>query len=110
MPPNKKARSSYGVNHVAISIDLIGRNENDLLNHSKQLRVSFNLVRWLMKKYKIPKEKVLGHSEIAKGKTQVPEYTDFADKQYPDRYPPNSNVRGPGKAYLFKLRYFLMES
>jgi len=109
IPPNRRARGTYGVNHVAISIDLIGLNENQILNNKKQMRVSFALVKWLMKKYHIPKEKVLAHSEVALGKELVPEYTDYYDKRHPNKYPPNSHPRGPGKTYMFKLRYYLME-
>lgn len=109
MPPNHRARGTYGVNHVAISIDIIAKNQQEILNNNRQMKVSFALVKWLMKKFDIPKEKVLAHYEVAKGKDLVPEYTDFHDKTYPDRYPPNSNTRGPGKAYMFKLRYYLVE-
>lgn len=109
MPPNRRARGTYGVNHVAISIDLIGKNASEILKNKKQMRVSFSLVKWLMKKYKVPYRKVLGHYEIARGKEVVPEYTDYHDKKYPDRYPPWTKGRGPGKAYMAKLRYFLKE-
>ena len=109
VPPEVRARGTYGVNHVAISVDLIGRNENEILKNERQLKVSFALVRFLMGRYNIPKEKVLGHYEVAKGKDLVPEYLDFADARYPDRYPPGSTGRGPGRAYMFKLRYYLNE-
>ena len=109
MPPNRRVRGTYGVNHVAVTISLIGRNEQALLNNNIQMRTSFGLVRWLMNQYRIPKEKVLAHTEIAMGKELVPEYTDFYDTKFPDRYPPNSQTRGPGRAYMFRLRYFLVE-
>ncbi|MFP4496840.1 MAG: peptidoglycan recognition family protein [Vulcanimicrobiota bacterium] len=109
MPLDRKARGTYGVNHVAISIDLIGKNEKEILNNQRQMEVSFALVRWLMQKFNIPKEKVLSHDEIALGKELVEEYTDYKDKKYPDRYPPTSKTRGPGKAYMYKLRYYLVE-
>lgn len=109
MPLNRKARGTYGVNHVAISIDIIGRNEGELLAAEHQMKVTFALVRWLMKTYNITAAGVRSHEEVAKGKELVPEYTDFADKEFPDRYPPDSRPRGPGSTYMFKLRYFLHE-
>ena len=109
IPPDVRARGTYGVNHAAISIDLIGKNQNDILKNKKQLKVSFALVRYLMNKYRISKEKVLGHYEVARGKDLVQEYLDYGDSRYPDRYPPGSRGRGPGKAYMFKLRYYLNE-
>jgi N-acetylmuramoyl-L-alanine amidase len=109
MPLNRKSRGTYGVNHVTISINLIGRNEQELISNNKQLRTSFALVRWLMKRYNIPKEKVLAHTEVAIGKELVPEYTDFYDTKFPDHYPPGAHTRGPGRSYMYKLRYFLLE-
>jgi N-acetylmuramoyl-L-alanine amidase len=110
MPPNRRVRGTYGVNHVAITVSLIGRNEQEIIDNNRQMRTSFALVRWLMNQHRIPKEKVLAHTEVAVGKELVPEYTDFYDTKYPNHYPPNSQTRGPGRAYMFKLRYFLVES
>lgn len=109
IPPDRKARGTYGVNHVAISIDLVGAGEMEVLHNKKQMDVSFALVKWLMNKFKIRKDKVLAHYEVAKGKAMVPEYTDYYDTKYPDSYPPGSQGRGPGKAYMAKLRYYLSE-
>lgn len=109
MPLDRKARDSYGVNHVAISVEFIGKNEEELLANKKQMRTSFALVRWLMRNMKIPANRILAHSEVALGKEVVPEYTDHADKTSPNRYPPGSNPRGPGKKYMYKLRDYLIE-
>jgi len=109
MPPNRRARGTYGVNHVAISIDIIGNGENDILRNKNQMKVCFALVRWLSKTFKIPAENVYAHTEVARGKEVVKEYTDFFDRKNPDHYPPGSEGRGPGKAYMFKLRYYLNE-
>jgi len=109
MPLDRKARGTYGVNHVAVSIEIIGRNEKELLANKKQMKVAFALVKWLMRKFRIQSSGVRAHTEVARGKELVPEYTDYVDKKYPDRYPPNSRPRGPGKKYMFKLRYYLHE-
>lgn len=106
MPLNRKARGTYGVNHAAISIEIIGRNEKDILADKRQMKVVFSLVRWLMNKYKIPASGVRAHTEIARGKELVPQYKDVF---YPKGYPPGSRPRGPGKTYMFKLRYYLHE-
>lgn len=109
MPLNRRTIGSYGVNHKAINIEIIGQNEKEILSSSRQMKVTFALVKWLMRRYKISSAGVRAHTEIARGKELVPEYTDYADKQYPDKYPPGSNPRGPGKTYMFKLRYYLHE-
>jgi hypothetical protein len=109
MPLERRARGTYGVNHVAISIEIIGRNENELLSNHKQMKVAFALIKWLAKKYKISASGILAHTEIAQGKSTVPDYTDYADKKSPNKYPAGSNLRGPGKTYMFKLRYYLYE-
>jgi len=106
MPLTRRARGTYGVNHAAISIEIIGRNEKDILANKKQMKVVFSLVRWLMNKYKIPASGVRAHTEIARGKELVPQYKDAF---YPNKYPPGSRPRGPGKSYMFKLRYYLYE-
>lgn len=109
MPLERRARGTYGVNHVAISIDIIGKNENELLNNHKQMKVAFALVKWLARRYKLGSAAILAHSEVAQGKSLVPDYTDYADKKSPNKYPPGSEPRGPGKSYMFKLRYYLYE-
>ena len=109
MPLNHRARGAYGVNHVAVSIDVIGRNEKELLSNKKQMKVTFALVKWLMRKFRISSSGVRAHTEVARGKELVPDYTDYADSKHPDSYPPGSRPRGPGKTFMFKLRYYLHE-
>lgn len=107
MPLDRKCTGAYGVNHKALSIEMVASTETDLLSRSKQVFSSFCLVKYLMAKYDIPLSKVVAHYEVGEGKRTVPEYLDLADKVYPDRYPPSSRRTDPGVTYMTWLRSYL---
>lgn len=107
MPLTRKCTGAYGVNHKAISIEMIATTETDLLSRPKQLYSSFCVVRRLMDRYDIPAKKVIAHYEVSQGKRVVPEYLDLKDKVYPDRYPPSSARTDPGRTYMKWLRTWL---
>ena len=110
MPLNRRCTGAYGVNHVALSIEMVAATESDLLSRSKQVFASFCLVKYLMAKYDIPLSKVVAHYEVGEGKKRVPEYTDLYDKIYPDRYPPSSARLDPGPTYMNWLRSYLKKN
>lgn len=110
MPLNRRCTGAYGVNHVALSIEMVAQTESDLLSRSKQVFSSFCLVRYLMAKYDIPMSKVVAHYEVSEGKKRVPEYKDLHDKIYPDRYPPSSKRLDPGPTYMAWLRSYIKKN
>lgn len=107
MPLDRRATGAYGVNHVALSIEMVAQTESDLLSRSKQVFSSFCLVRYLMDRYDIPRSKVVAHYEVSEGRKTVAEYTDKHDKIYPDRYPPSQRRLDPGPTYMSWLRQYL---
>jgi len=107
MPLDRRCNGAYGVNHKALSIEMVARTEDDLLSRSRQVFSSFCLVRHLMSQFDIPLSKVVGHSEVGEGVTRVPEYLDLHDRQYPTRYPPWSKRTDPGDTYMSWLRTYL---
>ncbi|MEW6282276.1 MAG: peptidoglycan recognition family protein [Candidatus Eremiobacterota bacterium] len=107
LPLDRRCTGAYGVNHVALSIEMVASDEGDLLSRPKQIWSSFCLVRYLMREFDIPLSKVYGHYEVSIGKSVVPEYTDYADSQYPDRYPAVSARSDPGRTYMKWLRDYL---
>lgn len=107
MPFNRRCNGAYGVNHKALSIEMVATSESDLLSHPQQLFQSFCCVKYLCAKYDIPPEKVVGHYEVGMGVTRVPEYLDMADPYYPTRYPPNEKRTDPGETYMRWLRAYL---
>jgi N-acetylmuramoyl-L-alanine amidase len=107
MPLDRRCTGAYGVNHVALSIEMVAQTESDLLSRTKQVYSSFCLVRHLMAAYDIPLSKVVAHYEVSEGKKRVAEYTDLHDKIYPDRYPPSSSRLDPGPTYMSWLRQYL---
>lgn len=107
LPLDRRCTGAYGVNHVALSIEMVARDEAALLSRPRQVFASFCLVRSLMRDYGIPLSKVVSHSEVGAGKTVVREYTDHADSTWPDRYPPASKRLDPGPTYMTWLRSYL---
>jgi N-acetylmuramoyl-L-alanine amidase len=107
LPLDRRCRGAYGVNHVALSIEMVAPSEGSLLNNRKLMDSSFSLVAYLVKQFGIPAGKVYGHYEVSAGKKRVPEYLDFGDSKCPDGYPPAYGRTDPGKAYMDKLRAYL---
>lgn len=110
MPLNRRCTGAYGVNHVALSIEMVAQTESDLLSRTKQVFSSFCLVRYLMAKYDIPLKNVVAHYEVSEGKKKVPQYKDLYDKIYPDRYPPSSARLDPGPTYMKWLRSYIKKN
>ena len=107
LPLDRRCTGAYGVNHKAISIEMVAANESDLLSRPQQIHSSFCVVRDLMKKFNIPASGIIAHSEVSAGKSVVPEYLDYADSVYPDRYPASSHRSDPGSTYMSWLRGYL---
>ncbi|HPZ07798.1 MAG TPA: peptidoglycan recognition family protein [Candidatus Eremiobacteraeota bacterium] len=112
LPCNWRCRGAYGVNQVAISIEIAARNEDELLSNQKTLSASFKLVKFLKEYFYIPLENIWGHYEVAEGKysknkTVREYYTDYGDSRSPDCYPPAFGRSDPGQKYMRKLRDYL---
>lgn len=107
LPFDRRCTGAYGVNHKAISIEMVATSEGDLLSRPVQLYNSFCVVRNLMRKYNIPLTGIIAHSDVSDGKDVVPDYTDYADSKYPDRYPSSSKRTDPGPTYMAILRDYL---
>lgn len=107
LPLDRRCTGAYGVNHKALSIEMVATSEDDLLSRPYQVFRSFCLARYLMAMYEIPVSKVVGHYEVGEGVTRVPDYLDLADPYYPTRYPPSSKRTDPGPRYMRWLRAYL---
>ena len=107
MPLDRRATGSYGVDQVALSIEMVALSERDLLSRPHQVLASFQLVRSLCRQFHIPPSKVYGHYEVSIGKLFVPEYTDFSDSRWPWCYPLKSARNDPGPQYLRWLHQYL---
>ena len=64
LPLEVMSRATFGANFCSISIEMVARNEEDLLGKKALLDKAISLVRELMKRYDISLERVYGHSEI----------------------------------------------
>lgn len=100
MPTSWRATGTYGVNHVAISIEMVAWDEDDLLSRPGQVYASFCLVNHLMRQFQIPLKRVIGHFDVSCGKWFVPDYLDYADSVWPGCYPPGAFRFDPGMTYM----------
>lgn len=110
LPSNRRCTGAYGVDHVALSIEMVAQTEPDLLSRAHQVFSSFCLVRHLMEEHGIPLGQVVAHYEVGQGRRRVPEYTDLYDTVYPDGYPPSETRTDPGPTYMGWLRTYLKEN
>ena len=110
LPFDRRCTGAYGVNHKAISIEMVAANEGDLLSRTRQVWSSFCVVRDLMKRYQISPSGVIAHYEVSQGKSVVPDYLDYNDTDYPDRYPEKYARFDPGTTYMAWLRSYLQKN
>lgn len=110
LPDNRRCTGAYGVDHLALSIEMVAQTEPDLLSRAHQVFTSFCLVRHLMEQHDIPLGQVVAHYEVGQGRRRVPEYTDLYDTVYPDGYPPAETRTDPGPTYMSWLRTYLKEN
>jgi beta-N-acetylhexosaminidase len=56
-------RHTVGLNWTAIGIEHVGTSDAEILNNARQLNASVRLTRWLMAKFAIKVNDVIGHNE-----------------------------------------------
>lgn len=110
MPTWRRATGTYGVNHVALQVEMVARNERDLLRNPRLIRSALRLAKSLVERFHIPPDKVYGHMDVSRGRSVVPEYLDHADPVYPDRYPPRCARVDPGRRFMAWLNHYLRVS
>ncbi len=108
VPEDRRTSGTYGLDHRAIAIEMIARDEQDLLSRPRQLLSAFCLVDGLVKKYNLPLWNVISHQEVASGKLLLAEYTDLADDVYPWFYPEPQFRYDPGQTTMAWCREFLL--
>jgi len=104
LPLNVRSRGAYGVNHKAVTIELVGMSNQEIFNNQLQKDSLYGLLTSLMKQFQIPLSRVYGHYEVAQGKLTVPDYTEFDDSDYPAYYSPDKMCYDPGEIYMQQLR------
>lgn len=82
LPTNIRSRGAYGINHVAINIEMVAMNSNDLFKDKKTLENTTKLVKYLMIKHNIPLNKIYSHQNVSKmNKKLAPEVKDLVDSR-----------------------------
>ena len=63
VPLDIMCRHTVGLNWTAIGVEHVGNSDEEVLNHSAQIRASLRLVRWLRCNYHVAVRDVIGHNE-----------------------------------------------
>ena len=107
-PEDRTTSGSYGVDHRALAIEMVAKDEADLMSRPLQLLSAFYLVDGLLKKHNIPVWRVFSHQEVACGKLFLSDYTDLADTVTPYFYPKPHFRYDPGSNVMAWCREFLL--
>lgn len=107
-PEDRITSGTYGVDHRALAIEMVAKDEKDLMSRPLQLLAAFDLADKLLKKYDIPVWRVFSHQEVALGKVFLSEYTDLADTEFPWFYPEPHFRYDPGPNVMAWCREFLL--
>lgn len=108
LPTSFRCTGAYGLNHKAISIEMVAWDENELHGQIAQMQASFCLVHQLCRELHIPPQKVIGHFEVSCGRYLIGDYLDRADSKWPNCYPPKFFRFDPGLSYMAWLRSWLL--
>jgi N-acetylmuramoyl-L-alanine amidase len=87
IPLKYRGRHTYGLNYTAIGIEFAQATgpsaswaDHQILNRPAQINAGLRLVKWLMAKYKIKLQNVIGHSMAHSS----PFYKDLLNPHFPD--------------------------
>ena len=105
---DRMTSGTYGVDHRALAIEMVAKDEKDLMSRPVQLLSTFYLLDDLLKRHEIPVWRVFSHQEVALGKLFLAEYTDLADTVSPYFYPKPHFRYDPGGQIMAWSREFLL--
>jgi N-acetylmuramoyl-L-alanine amidase len=63
VPLGVRCRHTVGLNWTAIGVEHVGRSARGILGNARQLASSLALTRWLMVRFQISRQNVIGHAE-----------------------------------------------
>jgi len=107
-PENRITSGTYGVDYCALAIEMIAKDEKDLMSRPLQLAAAFGLTDQLLKKYDLPVWRVFSHQEVALGEFFLSEYIDLADTVSPYFYPKPHFRYDPGATVMAWCREYLL--
>jgi N-acetylmuramoyl-L-alanine amidase len=105
---DRTTSGTYGVDYCALAIEMVAKDELDLMSRPLQLLAAFTLTDRLLKKYDLPVWRVFSHQEVALGEVFLSEYTDLADTVSPYFYPEPHFRYDPGSTVMAWCREFLL--
>ena len=65
LPPTVRCRGTYGINHHAISIEMVAAEANDLLARKQTMDTAARLVVGLLQQFDLKPEAVYSHQQVA---------------------------------------------
>jgi N-acetylmuramoyl-L-alanine amidase len=105
LSPNVRSRATYGINHRAISIEMVAADANDLAARSETLESCARLVAYLSDKFAIPISKIYSHQQVARMDTKiVPEVMDLVNPTPYGKSDPGEGNMKSIKARLSRMR------
>lgn len=101
LPDDVRSRGAYGINHVAINIEMIAADANDLAGRPRTLETTARLVKMLMARHGVGLDKIYSHQEVATmDPAVVPEVKDLVAPGPYDKIDPGVGNMNTIKAML----------
>ncbi|MCD4782559.1 MAG: N-acetylmuramoyl-L-alanine amidase [Candidatus Eremiobacteraeota bacterium] len=107
LPDNVRSRGCYGINHVAINIEMVALNANHLQKKKKTMKTCAYLVKYLMNRYGIPLSKVYSHQDVAyMDRKRTPEVLDYVNGSPYGKVDPGEKNMRHIKLMIKKMKNF----
>ncbi|PIQ25091.1 MAG: hypothetical protein COW02_12805 [Comamonadaceae bacterium CG12_big_fil_rev_8_21_14_0_65_59_15] len=92
LPPFVRSRATYGINHRALSIEMVARDAQDLAHRPSTLKSATRLASCLMRFYQIPEQKLYSHQAVSRmNPAEIPEVKDLIDAHPYHKVDPGEN-------------------
>lgn len=89
LPTDVRSRGAYGINHRAINIEMVAANADDLAGRTETLVTCQKLIKLLMMRHAIEKDRIYSHQQVATMNRQiVPECLDLINGAPYDKIDP----------------------
>jgi beta-N-acetylhexosaminidase len=85
-------RHTVGLNWTAIGIEHVGTSDQEILRNPRQLTASLALTLWLSRRYRIPRNQVIGHNESLRSPYHRERYVQWRCQTHGDWTPADMRV------------------
>jgi hypothetical protein len=102
LPPTVRCRGTYGINHHAVSIEMLAAEANDLMSRKKTMDTAARLVVGLLDEFHLTPNDVYSHEQVATMDTSV--VPGVYDRINPGRYDKIDPGKGAMTYILARVR------